>query len=63
MLELAQDPKHLGADIGGLGVLHTWGRTLSIIPMSTTSFPPPALLPMAPDGSILRAASSCPFTH
>ena len=23
MLEMARDPKHLGADIGGLGVLHT----------------------------------------
>ena len=28
MLELARDPKHLGADIGFLGVLHTWGQTL-----------------------------------
>ena len=28
MLELARDPKHLGADIGGLGVLHTWGQNL-----------------------------------
>jgi hypothetical protein len=28
MLELARDPKYLGADIGGLGVLHTWGQNL-----------------------------------
>jgi hypothetical protein len=28
MLELACDPKHLGADIGFLGVLHTWGQNL-----------------------------------
>jgi hypothetical protein len=28
MLELARDPKHLGADIGFLGVLHTWGQSL-----------------------------------
>jgi hypothetical protein len=28
MLELARDPKHLGADIGFLGVLHTWGQNL-----------------------------------
>ena len=28
MLERARDPKHLGADIGGLGVLHTWGQNL-----------------------------------
>jgi hypothetical protein len=28
MLELARDPKHMGADIGFLGVLHTWGQNL-----------------------------------
>jgi len=28
LLELARNPKHLGADIGGLGVLHTWGQNL-----------------------------------
>ena len=28
LLELASDPKHLGADIGFLGVLHTWGQNL-----------------------------------
>jgi Putative transposase/Transposase zinc-binding domain len=28
LLELAADPKHLGAEIGFLGVLHTWGQTL-----------------------------------
>ena len=28
MLEMARDPKHLGADIGFLGVLHTWGQNL-----------------------------------
>jgi hypothetical protein len=26
--ELARDPKHLGAEIGFLGVLHTWGQNL-----------------------------------
>ena len=29
LLELARDPKHLGADIGFLGVLHTWGQNLA----------------------------------
>jgi len=29
LLELARDPKHLGADIGFLTVLHTWGKNLS----------------------------------
>jgi hypothetical protein len=28
MIELARDPKLLGADIGFLGVLHTWGQNL-----------------------------------
>jgi hypothetical protein len=28
MLELARDPKHLGAGIEFLGVLHTWGQNL-----------------------------------
>jgi hypothetical protein len=28
LLELARDPKHLGANIGFLGVLHTWGWNL-----------------------------------
>ena len=28
MLELARDPMHLGADIGFLGMLHTWGQNL-----------------------------------
>ena len=63
MLELAGDPKHLGADIGFLGVLHTWGQNLQLIPMSITSFPLAALLPMAPDGSLPRDVSSCPLTH
>jgi Putative transposase/Transposase zinc-binding domain len=28
LLELAQDPKHLGATIGIIGILHTWGQNL-----------------------------------
>jgi hypothetical protein len=37
-------------------------RTSSIIPTFTTSFRPGAWLPTVPDGSIPRAASSCPST-
>ena len=37
------------------------GADVTIL-MSTTSFPPAASLPTAPDGSIPRAASSCLFT-
>jgi len=28
LLQVAADPKHLGAQIGFLGILHTWGQTL-----------------------------------
>ena len=42
MLEVARDPKHLGADIGLLSVLHTWDRTCSVVPTSTRSFLPVA---------------------
>ena len=30
--ELAADPKHLGAEVGFLAVLHTWGQTLTLHP-------------------------------
>jgi Putative transposase/Transposase zinc-binding domain len=29
---LAADPRHLGAAVGGLAVLHTWGQTLTLHP-------------------------------
>jgi hypothetical protein len=32
LLEIAADPKHLGADIGFLSVLHTWGQNLLVHP-------------------------------
>jgi hypothetical protein len=32
MLELAADPEHLGAKVGVLAVLHTWGQTLVLHP-------------------------------
>lgn len=32
MLEVAADPKHLGAHIGFLSILHTWGQNLSLHP-------------------------------
>src|SRR5215813_159781 len=32
LLQIAADPKHLGAEIGFLAVLHTWGQTLLIHP-------------------------------
>jgi hypothetical protein len=32
LLEIAADPKHLGARIGALAVLHTWSQTLELHP-------------------------------
>ncbi len=32
LLEVARDPRHLGAEIGFLSVLHTWGQTLQCHP-------------------------------
>lgn len=32
LLEIALDPKHLGAEIGFLSVLHTWGQKLLLHP-------------------------------
>lgn len=32
LLEIASDPRHLGARIGVLSVLHTWGQTLQLHP-------------------------------
>jgi predicted Zn-ribbon and HTH transcriptional regulator len=34
LLEIAADPKHLGAQIGFLSVLHTWGQNLQQNPHS-----------------------------
>jgi hypothetical protein len=31
---IAADPKHLGAEIGFIGVLHTWGQNLQQNPHS-----------------------------
>jgi hypothetical protein len=32
LLEIAADPKHLGAEIGFLSILHTWGQNLQLHP-------------------------------
>jgi hypothetical protein len=61
--EVARDPRHLGADIGFLSVLHTWGRTYCIILTSTVSFPPAASPPTVPTGFIPSTHSSSPSTY
>jgi hypothetical protein len=34
MRDIAADPKHLGAEIGAVTLLHTWGQTLQQNPHS-----------------------------
>jgi len=55
LLELARDPKHLGAEIGFLGVLHTWGQNLQHHPHVHYVVPAGGL---APDGSRWIASSN-----
>jgi Putative transposase/Transposase zinc-binding domain len=54
LLEVARDPKHLGADIGLLSVLHTWGQNLQHHPHLHCVVPAGGL---ALDGSGWIAAS------
>jgi hypothetical protein len=55
LLEVARDPKHLGADIGLLSVLHTWGQNLHHHPHVHCVVPAGGL---AIDGNGWIAASS-----
>jgi hypothetical protein len=48
LLEVAADPKHLGAAIGGLMVLHTWGQNLGLHPHVHVVVPGGGL---SPDGT------------
>src|SRR6201988_3365450 len=55
LIEVARDPKHLGADIGLLSVLHTWGQNLQHHPHVHCVVPGGGL---SPDGALWVAASS-----
>ena len=46
LLEVAADPKHLGAEIGFLSILHTWGQTLQ---------PHPHIHCVVPGGELRRS--------
>ena len=48
LLDIAGDPKHLGAEIGGMAILHTWGGRLQHHPHLHCVLPAGGL---APDGS------------
>jgi Transposase zinc-binding domain len=58
VLELAADPKLLGARTGVLAVLHTWGQNLHSTPTSTASCPVADCLRTAPAGWPRPATSS-----
>lgn len=45
LLEVAGDPKHLGADIGFLSILHTWGQNLLLHPHVHCAIPAGGLSP------------------
>ncbi|HEV3120238.1 MAG TPA: transposase zinc-binding domain-containing protein [Gemmataceae bacterium] len=60
MLEVAADPKHLGAQIGFLSILHTWGQNLLPHPHVHCVIPAGGLSPDLPAGCIPSTRSSCP---
>ena len=37
LLDVAADPKHLGAELGFLSILHTWGQTLTPHPQKRSN--------------------------
>jgi hypothetical protein len=45
LLEVAADPKHLGAEIGFLSILHTWGQNLHVHPHIHCAIPAGGLAP------------------
>jgi hypothetical protein len=45
LLEIAADPKHLGADIGVISILHTWGQNLLLHPHIHCAIPAGGLSP------------------
>jgi hypothetical protein len=45
LLEVAADPKHLGAQIGVIGILHTWGQNLLLHPHIHCAIPAGGLPP------------------
>ncbi len=54
LLEIGVDPKHLGARLGALAILHTWGQTLVLHPHLHCIVPGGGL---SPDGERWMAAS------
>ena len=59
LLEVAGDPKHLGAKIGFLSILHTWGQTLQPHPHIHSVVPVVGSPRITPPGSCRPPISSC----
>lgn len=57
---IAADPKHLGAEIGFIAILHTWGQNLLHHPHLHCVVPGGGSRRMASAGSPAGQASSCP---
>jgi hypothetical protein len=57
--KLARDPRFVGGQVGMVGVLHTWGRNLAIIPTCITWFQPGAWQAMAKPGWPLARNFCC----
>src|SRR5436189_2551052 len=51
LLEIAIDRKHLGAEIGMISILHTWGQNLLLHPTFTAPFLPVDSRPITVPGS------------
>ena len=61
LLEVAADPKYLGAEIGFLSILHTWGQNVLAHPHAHCVVPAGGLSPATSAGSTRTLASCSPF--
>jgi hypothetical protein len=59
LLEVARDPRHLGAEIGFLSVLHTWNQRLQFHPHVHCVVAAGGLAPIMRAGSPRAILSSC----
>jgi hypothetical protein len=59
LLDIAADPKHLGAEIGFLSVLHTWGQNLQHHPHIHCVIPPAVFRSITNTGCTHVIPSSC----
>ena len=63
LLQIAAEPKHLGAKIGFLAVLHTWARRCCIIPICIASSRVEGSRPISGVGFPVDTSSFCPSKY